>query len=92
MRAQTGQRESIYRIVAVEEGRELKAALSDTLGIETIVAKERRLFLWRGVRIHLDEVEDPGRLIRPRVAQKWTDANRPAKATRIPANVTTSDC
>lgn len=48
MRAQTGQRESIYRIVAVEEGRELKAALSDTLGIETIVAKERRLFLWRG--------------------------------------------
>lgn len=57
------QRESSYRIVAVEEAKELKAVLSDTLGIEVVVAKERQLFLWQGVRIHLDEVEALGSFV-----------------------------
>jgi adenylate cyclase, class 2 len=53
-------RESRYRIVAVERAEELEAALRDALGIEAVVVKERRLFLWRGVRIHLDRVEGLG--------------------------------
>jgi predicted adenylyl cyclase CyaB len=58
-----GARESRYRIAPVTEPDALKAALADALGVETVVAKRRRLFLWQGVRIHLDEVEGRGRFI-----------------------------
>lgn len=60
----SGQRESRYRIIEVESAEELKAVLSDTLGVKVVVAKERRLFLWEGnVRIHLDAVEGMGNFI-----------------------------
>jgi predicted adenylyl cyclase CyaB len=52
-----------YRIVAVPDPAELKAALTDTLGIRVEVRKARRLFLWEGVRIHLDQVEGLGSFI-----------------------------
>jgi adenylate cyclase class 2 len=55
--------ESRYRIVTVPDPAELKAALAATLGIRVEVRKERRLFLWEGVRIHLDEVEGLGSFI-----------------------------
>ncbi len=60
---QAAQRESSYRIVAVEEAEELKAALAAALGVSVTVAKERRLFLWEGVRIHLDKVKGLGDFI-----------------------------
>ena len=44
----SGQRESRYRIVEVQNVEELKAALSDTLGVKVVVTKERRLFLGSG--------------------------------------------
>lgn len=53
-------RESSYLIVPIGRPRELKEALESTLGVAAVVAKERRLFLWRGVRIHLDQVEGLG--------------------------------
>ncbi len=53
-------RESSYLIVPIERPGELKEALESTLGVAAVVAKERRLFLWRGVRIHLDRVEGLG--------------------------------
>ncbi len=56
-------RQSNYRIVEVGQAGELKDALTDTLGIEVVIVKERRLFLWKGVRIHLDEVEGLGGFI-----------------------------
>ena len=57
---QTGERTSSYRIVEVASAEELKEALSTTLGVRVVVVKERRLFLWKGVRIHLDTVEGLG--------------------------------
>jgi adenylate cyclase class 2 len=57
------QRQSEYRIVRIEDARQLKSALASTLGIEVVVAKERRLLLWEGVRIHLDQVEGLGRFV-----------------------------
>ena len=56
-------RESRYRIVAVADPEGIKAALSAALGVRTVVAKERRLFLWKSVRIHLDQVEGLGSFI-----------------------------
>lgn len=39
------------------------AALDAALGVEVVVAKERRLFLWRGVRIHLDQIAGLGNFV-----------------------------
>jgi adenylate cyclase, class 2 len=55
--------ESRYRIVAVPDAAELKAALAAALGVRVEVRKARRLFLFEGVRIHLDEVEGLGSFI-----------------------------
>ena len=41
----------------------LRAALTAALGACGDVVKRRRLFLWQGVRIHLDEVERLGTFI-----------------------------
>ena len=57
------QRQSSFRIVEVEDAEGLKEALAEALGIEAVVVKERRLFIWEGVRIHLDEVEGLGGFI-----------------------------
>lgn len=55
--------ESRYRIAAVPDAAEMKATLASTLGVRIRVRKERRLYLWEGVRIHLDEVEGLGSFI-----------------------------
>jgi predicted adenylyl cyclase CyaB len=56
-------RESRYRIVEVDEASELEAALAGALGVIAVVRKSRRLFLFEGVRIHLDSVEGLGNFI-----------------------------
>ena len=53
---ETVARESRYRLVPVGDSAGLKDALSDALGVLVVVEKSRRLLLWHGVRIHLDEV------------------------------------
>jgi predicted adenylyl cyclase CyaB len=58
-----GQRESRYRIVEVEDDRGLEAALAAGIGIDGSVSKTRRLYLYRGVRIHLDAVDGLGAYI-----------------------------
>ncbi len=62
-RGRPRERESRYRIVEIDDARVLRAALTAALGTRGEVVKRRRLFLWRGVRIHLDEVKRLGRLI-----------------------------
>jgi adenylate cyclase, class 2 len=56
-------RESRYRIVAVSDPTGLRDALSAALGVLVVVEKSRRLLLWHGVRIHLDEVRSLGSFI-----------------------------
>lgn len=57
------QRESRYRIVEVDDGAVLSAALAEAIGVRVVVTKRRRLFLWGDVRIHLDQVEQLGEFI-----------------------------
>jgi homotetrameric cytidine deaminase len=56
-------RESRYRLVPVSDPDTLRAALEASLGTLAIVEKERRLLLWRSVRIHLDRVKDLGSFV-----------------------------
>jgi adenylate cyclase class IV len=60
---QPQQRPSSYRIFAVDDAATARTALDAALGTRGAVAKRRRLFLWRDVRIHLDEVEGLGAFI-----------------------------
>src|SRR3954452_2896643 len=53
-------RVSSYRVAPVPDADATRAALEETLGIDVVVAKRRRLVVWETVRIHLDEVEGLG--------------------------------
>jgi len=55
--------ESEYVLAPVSIPDALAEALEAGLGTVVVVSKRRRLFLWEGVRIHLDEVEGLGSFI-----------------------------
>jgi homotetrameric cytidine deaminase len=54
---------SAYVLAPVADPVSLASALDAALGTVVVVSKRRRLFLWEGVRIHLDEVEELGSFI-----------------------------
>jgi adenylate cyclase class IV len=56
-------RVSRYRLVPIADADALREALAAALGVWVVVEKERHLFLWEGVRIHLDDVRGLGRLL-----------------------------
>jgi homotetrameric cytidine deaminase len=56
-------RESRYRLTPVPEPEVLRASLDAALGTLVVVDKERHLFLWEGVRIHLDAVAGLGSFV-----------------------------
>jgi adenylate cyclase, class 2 len=53
-------RESRYHLVEVTGPDEMERALADALDIVAVVKKLRRLFVFEGVRIHLDRVKGLG--------------------------------
>lgn len=56
-------RESRYTVVPVAAPELLAAALASTLGVRGAVVKRRALWMWQGVRIHLDAVEGLGAFV-----------------------------
>ena len=54
---------SEYTVVPVPDPAALRGALAGTLGVLAVVEKVRELRLWRGVRIHLDDVTGLGRFV-----------------------------
>jgi homotetrameric cytidine deaminase len=55
--------ESAYVLATVGEPDALAEALDAALGTTVIVSKQRRLLLWEGVRIHLDDVDGLGSFV-----------------------------
>jgi homotetrameric cytidine deaminase len=55
--------DSTYILAPVAAPENLAEALKATLGTVAVVSKRRHLFLWEGVRIHLDEVDDLGSFV-----------------------------
>jgi homotetrameric cytidine deaminase len=55
--------DSTYMLAPVAAPENLAEALEATLGTVAVVSKRRHLFLWEGVRIHLDEVDDLGSFV-----------------------------
>jgi homotetrameric cytidine deaminase len=60
---EAGARTSAYRLADVPDPAATLAALDAALGTEIVVEKERRLLLWRDVRIHLDQVTGLGAFV-----------------------------
>lgn len=54
---------SRYRLIAVDDAATCRAGLAEALGVRVVVEKERRLFVWRDVRIHLDAVAGLGTFV-----------------------------
>ena len=54
---------SDYHLIRVVDGAELRQLLADGLGILVEVHKRRIVYLWRKVRIHLDEVKHLGSFV-----------------------------
>ncbi|HEY2478072.1 MAG TPA: class IV adenylate cyclase [Solirubrobacterales bacterium] len=80
-----GEKESRYRLIEVPEPVELREALAAVLGITVVVTKARRLFLFEGVRIHLDRVDGLGDFIEfEGVAE---DGEDPARFTELLADL-----
>src|SRR3954452_18148953 len=86
-------RESRYRIAAGREPRALREALDAALGTVVVVDKRRRLFLWEGVRIHLDRVEGLGAFVELEgVAADGSDLAREAdRVARLRAELDIGD-
>lgn len=58
-----GVRESRYRRVPIAVPDEIRTLLGAALGVVGVVEKERRLYRFRNVRIHLDKVEGLGTFV-----------------------------
>ena len=56
-------RVSRFHVVPVVDPAGTAEALGDVLGVRAVVEKERRLLLWRGVRVHLDRVARLGAFV-----------------------------
>ena len=54
---------SDYQVIPVEDPEGLKELLTGLLGVHRVVAKEREIWLYQNVRIHLDQVEGLGTFI-----------------------------
>jgi predicted adenylyl cyclase CyaB len=74
----TTPRASDYWLVPVSDPALLKAALVATLGTLVVVEKEREVFLYRNVRIHLDRVVDLGEFVEFEAVMSPTDDEREA--------------
>lgn len=57
---QTSERWSDYRKAPITDPTAMKSALGGALGVLVIVEKERQLFIYRGARIHIDDVRELG--------------------------------
>jgi len=59
----TDARRSDYRVVPVPDPKGTRDLLARILGVQRVVRKEREIFLYENVRIHLDRVEGLGSFV-----------------------------
>ncbi|CAB4928136.1 unannotated protein [freshwater metagenome] len=56
-------RASAYDLLPVDDPATVRATLDERLGVTVEVVKTRGLLLWRGVRVHLDDVDGLGTFV-----------------------------
>jgi homotetrameric cytidine deaminase len=73
--------ESEYVLVPAPDPAALSQALDRSLGTVVVVAKQRRLFLWENVRVHLDDVHGLGTFIEIEIVEP--DERAPEQVARL---------
>ncbi|HOO57125.1 MAG TPA: class IV adenylate cyclase [bacterium] len=58
-----GPKKCVYHIVDIDNPDEMKDMLGKALGIDVVVKKNRKVYLYENVRIHIDRVEELGEFI-----------------------------
>ncbi|MEE8142102.1 MAG: class IV adenylate cyclase [Planctomycetota bacterium] len=58
-----GPKRSDYRLIPIQDAEGVKQLLTALLGVHRVVRKEREIFLYENVRIHLDRVEGLGEFL-----------------------------
>ena len=71
-------RSSDYTLYPIADPAAFKTMMSGALGVGCVVRKRRDLFLWKNVRIHLDEVEQLGSFIEFEAVLSDTEIERDA--------------
>jgi adenylate cyclase class IV len=56
----SGPKSSVYQKLPVADAKGLKDLLKEMQGIHTIIEKNREIYLYKNIRIHLDEVKKLG--------------------------------
>ena len=59
----SGPKSSEYQIISVKNEVGLKHLLKKTLGIRNVIEKSRKIYLYKNVRIHLDQVKKLGNFL-----------------------------
>jgi homotetrameric cytidine deaminase len=77
---EAGPRTSEFRTVPVAAAGALQTALDAAFGTLVVVEKRRRLLLWEGVRIHLDDVDGLGTFVELEAPE---DGDQQAKIERL---------
>jgi adenylate cyclase class IV len=69
----SGERWSAYRVAPIGDPSTVLQVLTASLGMRGTVEKQRRLFIWNGCRIHLDQVQCLGAFIEFEVVSRGND-------------------
>lgn len=78
-----GARVSDYQVIPVQDAGGLRALLSELLGVHRVVRKEREIFLWHNVRIHLDRVEGLGTFMELEAVFDGQPRSEPAERRKV---------
>jgi predicted adenylyl cyclase CyaB len=71
-------RSSDYTLYPIPDPATFKAMMAGALGVLCVVRKRRDLYLWKNVRIHLDEVDDLGSFIEFEAVLSGSETERDA--------------
>jgi adenylate cyclase class 2 len=78
-----GPRVSEYQLIPVPEPDAVRRLLSELLGVHRVVRKEREIFLYENVRIHLDRVEGLGTFMELEAVYDGDPANEPDECRKV---------
>ncbi len=76
-------RVSDYQVIPVADPDATRRLLSELLGVHRVVRKEREIFLYQNVRIHLDRVEDLGTFMELEAVYDGDPAKEPGERRKV---------
>jgi predicted adenylyl cyclase CyaB len=79
----SGPKSSIYQKIPVEDAPGLKNLLNKMQGIHTIIDKNREIYLYKNVRIHLDEVKKLGNFLEFEAVMNDRYNNRKVESRKV---------